>query len=156
MIPKFAPLVLAALMACSPSATNDSVVHVDTDDEAMNAAIAEARATVQEFVQALTEQAPGDTYFAIKVPIHDGVETEHFWLTEVAYSDGTFTGIIDNTPELVSNVKEGQPYEIAETEISDWVFFRDGVAIGNRTVRVLFLQMPDEDVAALKEMFGWN
>ena len=47
-------------------------------------------------------------------------------------------------------------HAIAETEISDWMFFRDGVAIGNRTLVVLFDQMPEEEVASVKQMLGWQ
>jgi uncharacterized protein YegJ (DUF2314 family) len=151
------PLLLVCLcVACSPGGETDEVIAVHAKDAAMNSAIDEARATVGEFIEALEGQAPEDDFFAVKAPIEDGDQVEHFWLTDVSYADGMFTGRIDNTPQWVSNVAEGDMYDIAQTEISDWMYFHDGVAIGNRTLVVLFPQMPEEEVAAVKQMLGWE
>ena len=150
-------LLVCLFVACSPGEiAEDEVIAVEAEDAAMNAAIDEARATVGEFIAALEAQAPEDMHCAVKAPIEDGEHVEHFWLTGVSYADGVFTGRIDNTPRWVSNVAEGDLYIIAQTDISDWMYFHDGVAIGNRTLVVLFPPMPDEEVAAVPEMLGWE
>jgi uncharacterized protein YegJ (DUF2314 family) len=148
-------LLLAFVLACSPG-PSDKVVGVEADDELMTKAIAEARATVDEFIGALEGQDPGDESFTVKVPVRDGDEVEHFWLSNVSYADGEFTGAIDNDPQFVSNVRVGQQYSVAKEGISDWMYFHDGVAIGNRTLRAMFPRMPEEEVAALEEMLGWD
>jgi uncharacterized protein YegJ (DUF2314 family) len=150
-------LAVCLFVACSPGdLSEDEVIAVGAEDAAMNAAIEEARATVGEFIEALQAQSPEDMHFAVKAPIEDGDQVEHFWLTDVTYLDGVFTGRIDNTPQWVTNVAEGDLHEIRETDISDWMYFHDGVAVGNRTLVVLFDQMPEEEVARVKQMLGWE
>jgi len=148
--------LLLATVACSPSVPQDEVVPVEATDASMNDAIAEAKATVGEFIEALEGGAPGDDGFSVKVEVDDGESIEFFWLSDVTYADGVFSGKIDNDPQFVSNIEKGQDYSVPQGEIADWMFFRDGVAVGNRTVRALFPHMPEEEVAALRELFGWD
>lgn len=50
--------------------------------------------------------------FAVKAPITDHGRTEHFWLTDVTYSNGMFIGVISNDPGIVTNVEYGQEWKI--------------------------------------------
>ncbi len=64
------------------------------------------------------------------------------WLTDVSYSHGKFTGIINEDPQSVRNVKFGQKVTVEETEILDWMYLDDGELVGNFTLRVLLKRMP--------------
>ena len=146
-------LLLAAttLSGCSKSdQPADLVTSVRSDDPAMNAAIDRARSEVDVFIKIL-DAGDADSY-SVKVPITDHGKTEHFWLSNITYADGLFTGSIDNTPEVVSNVKMGQQITVKKTEISDWLYMKNGKMYGNYTVRVLLPKMPPEDAAKIRAM----
>jgi uncharacterized protein YegJ (DUF2314 family) len=53
---------------------------------------------------------------------------------------------------MVGNVAEGQRIEVPETDISDWMFRRNGEIVGNETMRVLLNYMPAEEAAQYREM----
>lgn len=72
----------------------------------MSDAIKHARKETDQFIEVMNKK-DADT-FAVKAPITDRGETEHFWLTDVTYSNGMFIGIISNDPGIVTNVEYGQ------------------------------------------------
>jgi uncharacterized protein YegJ (DUF2314 family) len=92
--------------------------------------------------------------YAVKAPIEDGGETEHFWLTGVTFANDKFTGTINNEPGMVSNVEMGQEYTLGKTEISDWMYMRDGKMYGNYTMRPLLATMPEDQAEQFRSMFA--
>jgi uncharacterized protein YegJ (DUF2314 family) len=94
------------------------------------------------------------TDFSVKAPIEDSGETEHFWLTDIVYRDGEFQGLIGNDPGMVTNVKLGQRWTIQKSEISDWMFMRDGKIHGNYTMRPLLKTMPEEEAQRFRSMLA--
>ncbi len=162
-------VLLLMLAACStkpaatqPEATSSTMPVAEEDDPTlvrggydqaeMDAAIAKARATVDTFI-AEFEQGNGQN-FSVKAPITDGEETEHFWLGQLKYDNGTFTGTIDNVPGVVGNVKLGQSWTIEKAEISDWMFMRDGKMHGNYTMRPLLKTLPPDEAAVYRAMLA--
>jgi uncharacterized protein YegJ (DUF2314 family) len=116
---------------------DDPVVIVDSDDPAMEAAVAEARRTVGEFVKALQNPPPGSSDFAVKKKFVDGDQVEFMWLTSPTYANGEFTGTLGNDPQLVSNATPGTRYSVKETEIEDWLYFQGDEMKGAFSVKVL-------------------
>jgi uncharacterized protein YegJ (DUF2314 family) len=144
-------LVMVACCSCNRGAP-DTLVEGGYDEQEMDAAIARARSEVDTFINELS-QANG-TNFGVKSPIEDQGKTEHFWLTDVVYRDGEFEGAIGNEPGIVSNVKMGQKWKIKKSEISDWMFMRDGKIHGNYTMRPLLKTMPADEAAKFKAMLA--
>lgn len=140
--------------AAAPAAEEEdpTLVRGGYDQAEMDAAIAKARATVDTFIVEL-EKGQGDS-FSVKAPITDGEETEHFWLGQLAYKDGTFSGTIDNVPGVVGNVKLGDKWTIAKADISDWMFMRDGKMHGNYTMRPLLKTLPPDEAAMYRSMLA--
>ncbi|MBW6098283.1 YegJ family protein [Escherichia coli] len=66
------------------------------DKQAMSDAIKHARKETDKFIEVMNKK-DADT-FAVKAPITDHGRTEHFWLTDVTYSNGMFIGVISNDP----------------------------------------------------------
>src|SRR5262245_60793682 len=121
---KVVVLLVFGILACSSSTKPDTLVTEGYDQQEMDAAIARARREVDSFI---AEMSNGNsTDFAVKVPITDDGKTEHFWLTNVVYRDGKFHGVINNEPGVVTNVKMGQKWTVKKSDISDWLFMRDG------------------------------
>jgi uncharacterized protein YegJ (DUF2314 family) len=118
----------------------------------MDAAIARARREVDSFIE---EMSKGNgTDFAVKGPIQDKGETEHFWLTDIVYHNGKFEGIIGNDPGMVTNVKSGQKWTVKKSEISDWMFMRNGKMYGNYTLRPLLKTMSEEEAEKFRSILA--
>ncbi len=135
------------------SQSTPETLHTSGYDEAeMDGAIARARNEVDAFIAELS--MPTGTDHAVKAPIHDSGETEHFWLSDITFKNGEFSGTINNDPGLVSNVKLGQKWTLKKTEISDWLYMKDGKMHGNYTLRPLLKTMPAEQAEALQAILA--
>ena len=145
-------VVFLILACCSCSKSPETLVKGGYDEQEMDAAIARARSEVDLFI---AEMLKGNgTDFSVKAPIQDKEETEHFWLTDIVYHNGKFEGVIGNDPGIVTNVKSGQKWTIKKSEISDWMFMRDGKMYGNYTMRPLLKAMPEEEAARFRSMLA--
>ncbi|MFQ5506388.1 MAG: DUF2314 domain-containing protein [Planctomycetota bacterium] len=132
------------------------MVKVPHGSAEMKQATARARETIDEFIEALEAGSPDSYGFTVSVPVRDGDLVEHMWLTDVVSSCGRLSGRIDNKPQKVSTAKLGQRLSVAKNEINDWMYFRGPRAIGNRTLRVLLADMPEDQAEALKLQLGWD
>ena len=121
----------------------------DFSDEKMDAAIAKAKTSTDEFLRVL-EAGDADS-FSVKAPITDENGTEHFWLTDVSYANGTFTGLVGNDPGMVKNVEFGQEWQIERNEISDWMYVRGEMIHGGFTIDPLLDSYPAAEAEALRE-----
>ena len=107
--------------------------------------MAEARKSLDHFRKVLDSGA-GENH-AVKVAIHDGEDTEHFWLIEVSPIDGGFRGTLNNEPGVVSNVSFGDEIDATSDNISDWLYLLDEEMHGNYTLRVMLPNMPADEAA---------
>ena len=120
----------------------------------MLAAIAQARSTLPAFWQVFERPEHGESDFALKVLVTDKAGEEYFWATGLARRDGKIQGTIDNYPKIVGSVKRGDRIEIAERDIFDWLYMRNGKMVGNHTVRPLFKGMPASEVERIRKMLA--
>ncbi|EHI0831675.1 YegJ family protein, partial [Escherichia coli] len=104
------------------SEVSETLVTGGYDKQAMSDAIKHARKETDKFIEVMNKK-DADT-FAVKAPITDHGRTEHFWLTDVTYSNGMFIGVISNDPGIVTNVEYGQEWKIKKEDISDWMYTR--------------------------------
>lgn len=152
---KFSVLILQVILIFGGclGGSNNAVFYVEADDEKMNAAIAHARETVNDFIERFQNPKSTNSDFSVKVKIEDGDKVEHFWLSDISYSNGTFSGTIGNDPVFVKNVKFGQQIRVKSDQITDWMYLDDGKMRGNFTLRVLLERMPEEQAKAIREQF---
>jgi len=135
----------------SPASTSvDGVTVVDKDDPAMLAAFDKARGETDNFI-AIMAAGTGGSY-SVKVAVTDNDQTEYFWLDNLTYANGVFSGTIANEPELVKNVKMGDHIDVKKEAIYDWLYMKDGKMYGNYTVRVLLPKMSKEDADKVRAM----
>jgi uncharacterized protein YegJ (DUF2314 family) len=132
----------------------DELSWVPRNDPDMAAAMRKARATLPEFLALSRAPRPSATGFAVKVAVHDGSNTEYFWITPFKEQDGRFNGRIDNTPRAVKTVRFGQTLDFSADEIVDWLYVDSGKMKGNYTVCVLLKREPKEQLEAAKKRFG--
>jgi uncharacterized protein YegJ (DUF2314 family) len=159
--PHLRPLLLASTLlvaaGCKPQPPRleeDRVVMVKSSDAEMNAAIAKAKARLPEFWEHLAEPAPDETGFAVKAAVRDAHGTEFFWLVRPERRDGKVWGTVDNTPNIVKSVKDGERLEVADADVVDWMFMKAGRMHGNFTLRPLLPSLDPEEAAQLRAMLA--
>ncbi len=130
----------------------DPVIMVDSEDREMNAAFAKARSEIDSFLAIMQSGTASSCSVKVKITDHDQVE--FFWLDDLTYANGFFSGTIDNTPDLVKNVKMGQKIDVKKEDIFDWLYMKDGKMYGNYTVRVLLPKMSKEDADKIRAMMA--
>lgn len=151
-------VILSSVLPVSCAIADDYVIDVSQNDEDMNAAIAKAKSTYEEFFKAQASPDAVLESFTMKVLIIDPntQEREHIWLTDITRENDKFEGTISNTPVYVKNVIEGARYVFTKDDISDWGYSKDGQMMGNFTTCVLFKTMPQEEVKYYIENYGFQ
>lgn len=143
----FAIAVLSIALAGCDQQMPSTFVNTPYDEQEMEAAIKRARSGLDSFIAELEQ--PTGTGHAVKVQIEDSEDVEYFWLGDLRYENGEFTGTINNHPGLVGNVEEGQEWTVGKSEVIDWTYEKDGKMYGHYTMRPLLKTMPKEEA----EMF---
>src|SRR5215469_1675164 len=135
-------LLAISIVGCSRSKEDGNYSTVSADDPAMNAAIAKAKATVGDFVQAFHAQKPGTSKYCVKKPFPtpNGGE-EHMWITVTDERNGILKGIVESDAEDTREVKRGQEVELNILEISDWSYADGKKLIGGYTIRYFLDKM---------------
>lgn len=162
---KRAMMVAAALWLVSAPATaapdsereammadREDMVTVEASDARMNAAIAEARASLPDFLSAYRSGRFDPASFVIKYPLGGW---EHIWVDITSIDKDVVNGRLSNVPAQPA-YRQGQVVRVPLTDISDWAY-RDerGVMVGHRTTRVLLPQMDADMRRSVEEFLGW-
>lgn len=130
----------------------DTLIRGGYDPAEMDAAIARAKREVDDFIKIMQSRDGED--FSVKVPIEENGETEHFWLVDIRYADGEFTGEIGNDPGIVKKVHLGMKWTVNKEDISDWMFTRKGLIHGNYTMRPLLKTLPKAQADEYRKMLA--
>lgn len=148
----FALAILAitpTLAACAP---RDEVIWSDKDDAVMNAAEAEARASLPYFWAKVDSKDPSRSNFMIKVGLptdHGGVE--HIWTALLSHEGDVIMGRLDQVPEDVAAMKAGAEFRVNPAQISDWMYMKSGKLYGSYTTRAMMDRVsPENRKATLK------
>jgi uncharacterized protein YegJ (DUF2314 family) len=133
---------------------NDASMTIPRGDDAMAAAIERARRELPGVLQRFVAGKLGGTAFTVKVAVRDGEHREFFWLSDMVYADGKFSGIIDAEPGMVSTIKRGDRWTAPTEEVVDWMFACDKKMHGNYTLRALLPQMPPAEAAKYRAVLA--
>ena len=134
----------------------DQMILIQDADAEMNAAIAHAQATLDEFLQVKANPPNGASGFKIKVKISDSHGTEHIWVSPFDQADSGFVGILAGDPEIVRSVSNGQRLTFSRGDVSDWGYVLDGKQKGSFTVCVVFRHMPVAEVEQYRQRYGFE
>jgi uncharacterized protein YegJ (DUF2314 family) len=139
------------LVPASPARKSADVPTLARDDPRMVAAVDEARRTLASFIETL--RAPGSSHsdFAVRALISDGTHTEHVWVSSVTYDGRLFEGQLDEAPDEVTGVEEGDAVAIEPSKVSDWRFVDGGKLVGGYTIRAQRASLTDEQRKAFDE-----
>ena len=155
-----APLLCLCVLACTQTiaerARNDGTASVQGDDPALRRATEMAQATLDDFLTKAKLLPAGTSAYALKVMIQEGSDTEYFWLDEFTWSDGSFTGRINDEPRRVKGIRPGQIVKFSRTQIADWKYFdeRKGRTFGNFTACALLSKEPPAQAEEIKRRDG--
>jgi len=118
---------------------SNSVQMVKEDDPDMLRAFARANDTLDVFLARLAANDPAIADPALKVKVQDGNAVEYLWVTSPAAIANGYSGIIDNNPELVKNVRIGEALSFPRSRIYDWTYHdaKTGKTVGNFTACAL-------------------
>lgn len=133
---------------------NNKVINVEEDDVEMNRAMEKARESLPHFFERYANQQPGDDLFALKVKISAPHGDEYFWLNQLEITDSSYTGTINNTPNIVSCVREGQRYDFSHDAIKDWTYYENGTMKGNLTLYVLLDRVSEKEANLIRQQLG--
>ena len=125
----------------------DPLFMTPSDDHAMNAAIARARASIDQFINRLMNPQPGDHTFGVKWRFVDDENGEYMWVNDVHVEASDFVGILTSQPQVVKNVWVSQTIRLPIAEIVDWGFSNGERIFGNYTLRAMLPSLP----AALRD-----
>jgi uncharacterized protein YegJ (DUF2314 family) len=163
IIPHAALVVGASLLIVSCSKSNNNSVVVKradepdyirvSDNKEMDAAIDQAKKSVQKFITALQAPTAAQSSFSVKKPFTQGQKVEHIWLSPVTFDGQNFHGEVGDDPVDVTGVKLGDKVTVGKDEISDWMYVENGKLVGGYTVKALYSQMkPEEKADFLKQV----
>lgn len=124
--------------------SDDKTVPFSPNDIQMEAAIAEAKANIDKFIEAFFHPKPNQKSFLVKVVFDEGDEKEHIWLADLNFRGKELTGVIANEPNLPS-LEFMQRVEFEPSYISDWMYIEDGYLVGGYTTRVIRDRMTEEE-----------
>lgn len=125
--------MIALVIGCS-SGEPPPVAGTDDDDPVLQAATAQARKTVGEFISRLEKPAAGEI-FSVRAAFREGAVAEQLWLSEVRFDGKNFTGKVDDTPERLTAVKAGQTHQVSPEQISDWMILENNRLVSAYTIR---------------------
>lgn len=127
------------------------VVDVRTTDPEMNAAIARARGSLPIFWASYDAPKPSETRHSLKVHFSTRRGGEHIWIAEVKkLPSGAYSGLIANEPRDLPGKRAGDEVKFSETDISDWMFMRNGKIVGGETIKPTLKSLPKADADAIR------
>lgn len=148
----FGLVLLALVLPVWGAWAQDPIINYERSDPEMSAAIATAVRRLPDFLAALQSGSGSD--FHVKVPIRHPGGREHIWMGAVQVAGDSFTGRIANEPVHLPDLRKGSPYQVRQSEISDWYFMRDGKMHGSYTTRVMLGRMPPRDAERLRAILA--
>ena len=131
--------------ACRPTpVVTISPTDSGTDGE-LEAAIEQARGTLDEFIAKNTTPRADRTIVALKVRFYPPDELpQDIWVDGITYTNGDFRGDVgDDIPKL--KLEFGEKIKIDNEDIVDWMIVEDGKLIGGYTIRLAMQRMSPEE-----------
>jgi len=157
LLPIVVAISIAVLPGCDRHKEGNNYSHVDSDDAAMNAAIARARETSGNFLQAFREQKPGFNSFHVKKPYPTpSGGREHMWIEVQEENDGVLKGIVVNDAEETHEVKIGQAVTLNISEITDWKYLDGKKLVGGYTIRYFIDRLPPTEREGFMKEAGFE
>jgi uncharacterized protein YegJ (DUF2314 family) len=153
MVRKLILTLCLLTFACAPQSSAISTPTLSGTDPELDAAITQARDSLNTFVEKIATPHTDRTIVAVKVRFYppDNLPQD-IWVDGVTNVDDVFHGNMgDDIPSL--RLKFGQKIMLDEKDILDWMIVEDGKLIGGYTIRLAMQRMsPEERARFLKSL----
>jgi uncharacterized protein YegJ (DUF2314 family) len=160
MLRKLILLALAALLfpGCKDAAKEKrrddlrALMHGNTDDPDIRAAMEKARATVGEFLAALQKPAANQRQFMVRkaFPAREAGRQQILWINQVTFDGTLLHGVADDkTAAVGAGIPLDGKVAFPPAEICDWMFNEDGKAVGGFMLRALKNKMTEDEWAKI-------
>jgi uncharacterized protein YegJ (DUF2314 family) len=145
MLHRLIVLLCLWMFACAPGSAVSSTPTASSTDVELEAAIEQARASLDTFIAKITSPHADRTFVAVKVRFTPpGESPQDIWVDEVTYTDGVLRGSLgDDIPAL--RLQAGEKITVDEEDILDWMIVEDGKLIGGYTIRLAVQRMSPEE-----------
>ena len=149
-------LLCLLMFACMPSPAVTSTPTIPSTDTELDAAIEQARASLDTFIARIGTPHPDRTFVAVKVRFTPpGESPQDIWVDEVTYADGILRGNVgDDIPAL--KLEAGEEIKIDEEDILDWMIVENGKLIGGYTIRLAVERMSSEERERFLETLDYS
>ena len=146
--------VLVLFPACKDKAKEQrhadlrELMHGNTADADIAAAMEKARASVGDFLAALQKPASNQRQFMVRksFPTKEAGKQQILWVTGVSYDGTNLHGHVDdNTAQQGSGLPKDGVVAFPATEIADWMFNEDGKAVGGFMLRAAKAKMTEQE-----------
>ena len=143
------------IFACPPAPVITSTPSNSTDPE-LDAAVSQARTSLNTFLEKISTPDPDRTFAALKVRFSPPEELpQDIWVDDVSYNNGVFRGNMgDDIPAL--KLQLGERITVDEKNIVDWMIAEDGKLIGGYTIRLAVQRMSAEERERFLETLDYS
>jgi uncharacterized protein YegJ (DUF2314 family) len=129
-----------------------ALMHGNTDDPDMRAAMDTARASIGEFLAALQMPAANQKQFMVRkaFPTREPGKQQILWITKVTFDGTLLHGVADDKTVVPgAGIPLDGKVSFPPAEIADWMFNEDGKAVGGFMLRVLKKKMTEDEWAKI-------
>jgi uncharacterized protein YegJ (DUF2314 family) len=128
---------------------------VGKDDDAFQATIVTAQATLGEF-RSLLADASSERFPLVKILLSEPDYRAYMWLSVVSYSSGGFVGEIVELPGEFKEHAVSDRIEVMDCDVQDWMLNDGGTLYGGYSLRYSRSKMTDAEKLAFDEHVGVN
>ena len=117
----------------------DPMANIKADDPELEAAGERARKDLIAQRAYFAKGIPAGEQLAVKAPFHTpDDQVEWMWVDVVAWKGDTFSGTLDNDPELVTSLHAGSHVSVKLADVADFIHVhKDGTQTGGYSVEVM-------------------
>ncbi len=144
---------LALWLSARPTASRAQPAVPGAQSEEMARAIARARQRLGLFWERVRLNDPNETGYAVKVVAGDQHGTEHIWLSRITLRGGRVLGMVDTPPRVVRSIRQGQIMDVRDDAIVDWMYFENGLIVGNETGRTMLRYLPAAEREKMMQLY---
>lgn len=140
------------------------VFNFDAENPSMVNAVERARATFKYFWREIYWEGrrivPGLDMYMVKVAFTDGPrddgypDVEQMWVGDLDFDGTNLYGVLVNTPNWLTSVKEGDAISVPFSQVTDWILVALGKAYGAFTVHAIREGMKPKERIAHDEAWG--
>ncbi len=112
------------------------VVEANTDPE-LAAAVMRAKRELPSFIRTLQKPAAGQSDFAVNGRFGTPKGFEQIWVSVDRYDSGVFYGRLNADPIAIPGKRKGDPVQVPDASVSDWLYRDNGKLVGGYTMELL-------------------